>query len=96
MVFGSDCTIREVTELHRKLLALLDEGRKPIMLDATAVDLVDTAGMQLLAGFTIECMERGIEFGWRGRSQAVEQAVRLLGIGPLLESPGVAAYTGAV
>lgn len=95
MTLGTDCTIREAPELHRRLLALL-EGPRPVMLDATDVDRIDAAGVQLLAGFTVECMERGIPFGWRGRSPAFERAVHLLGIGALLESPGVAAYPGAI
>lgn len=84
---GSDCTIREATTLRQQLLALL-EAPEPLFIDGSTVERADTAGVQLLVAFALDCMERGIAFGWPGRSAALEHAIRTLGVAPLLECPG--------
>ena len=85
---GSSCTFQDVSRLHPALLDYLSDGT-PVVIDASQVEQVDTAGLQLLVAFAIDCMERGIAFGWKARSTAFERSVRLLGLGALLESPVV-------
>jgi anti-anti-sigma regulatory factor len=84
---GPACTFQQVSSLHPTLLDYLAES-SPVIIDASEVEQVDTAGLQLLVAFAIDCMERGIVFGWKARSMAFERSVRLLGLGALLESPG--------
>jgi hypothetical protein len=48
-------------------------------------------GIQLLVAFALDCLERNLVFAWSGRSAALEQAIALLGVGPLLEGPGLTA-----
>ena len=86
-VLGADCTIRESVDLKRELLAHL-ERKAPLFIDGSAVERVDTTGVQLLVAFSLDCMERGVAFGWPGRSEALKRAIELLGVGPLLECPG--------
>lgn len=87
---GASCTLHEVAALRGVCLAAL-EAKEPPVIDGSRVERVDTAGLQVLVGFTIDCMERSINFSWAGRSDALQQGIRLLGIEALLESPGVAA-----
>lgn len=89
VVLGPSCTLREAVRLRGELLTRLDVG-EPVRIDGAAVERVDTAGIQLLVGFAIDCMERGIVFSWTARSALLEEAIRLLGVGALLESPGAA------
>ena len=49
---------------------------------------VDTAGVQLVVAFALDCLERGISYAWKGRSPVLDEAIRVLGVGALLESPG--------
>jgi anti-anti-sigma regulatory factor len=54
------------------------------------VERIDAAGVQLIVAFALDCLERGLGYVWRGRSEALEQAIELLSVDALLESPGVA------
>ena len=86
LCFGSTFTLQEAPALRDALIDRLADGA-PVVLDASQVMQVDTAGVQLLVGFAIDCMERGIAFCWKSRSPALEQAIAALGVGALLESP---------
>ena len=87
---GTACTLREAPALRTRLLAAL-ESADPPALDGREVAHVDTAGLQVLVGFTIDCMERSLHFTWVGRSAPLASAIRLLGLEALIESPGLAA-----
>lgn len=85
--FGPSCTLQEARPLRAALLEQLSAGA-PMVLDGSGIERIDTAGVQLLVGLSIDCMERGIAFCWKGRSAALEHAVGVLGVAALLESPG--------
>ena len=93
-MLGSCCTIHEAAALRAHLLeqAALPG---PYEIDGAAVEQVDTAGVQLVVAFALDCLERGIHYVWKGRSPALEEAIRTLGVGALLESPGASSFGGA-
>ena len=59
----------------------------PYEIDGGSVEQVDTAGVQLIVAFALDCLEKGVAYNWTGRSPALEEAIELLGVGPLLECP---------
>jgi anti-anti-sigma regulatory factor len=59
----------------------------PFELDGSAVQQIDTAGVQLVVAFALDCLERNVPYVWKGRSAALDEAIRILGVGALLESP---------
>jgi anti-anti-sigma regulatory factor len=87
VTLGVACTIHESLALRTHLLeqAALPG---PHEIDGTEVQQVDTAGVQLVLAFALDCLERGIPYRWKGRSPVLEDAIRVLGVGALLESPG--------
>jgi anti-anti-sigma regulatory factor len=87
---GVSCTLQDAAVVRAACLAALASGDTP-HIDGSRVERVDTAGLQVLVGFTIDCMERSIHFTWTDRSPVLERGIRLLAIGPLLDSPGLAA-----
>lgn len=87
---GTHCTLQDVAGLRRTCLDALD-GKLPPVIDGSRVERIDTAALQVLVGFAIDCMERSIVFNWAGRSPALVHGIRLLGIEALLESPGLPA-----
>jgi anti-anti-sigma regulatory factor len=87
IVLGASCTIHEAQELRTQLLAQA-ELPGPYEIDGSSVQQVDTAGVQLVVAFALDCLERNIRYAWKGRSPALEEAIRVLGVGALLESPG--------
>ena len=86
-VLGASCTIEDVAQLRNDLIAYL-AANKPIIIDATRVERIDAAGAQLLVAFAIDCLVQGVAFAWKQRPAALDEAIRLLGLGALMESPG--------
>lgn len=89
---GVNCTLQDIAALRGTCLAALD-GKVPPVIDGSRVERIDTAALQVLVGFAIDCMERSIVFSWAGRSPALVHGIRLLGIEALLESPGLPAMS---
>lgn len=80
------CTIKEAESLKAHLRAQL-ELPGPCEIDGGDVQVVDTAGVQLVLAFALDCLERNLQYVWKTRSQVFEEAVRVLGVGALLEYP---------
>ena len=59
----------------------------PFEIDGGSVEMVDTAGVQLVVAFALDCLEKGVAYKWLGRSSTLEKAIELLGVSPLLEYP---------
>ena len=83
---GAACTIHEAHQLQAQLLSAAKRPG-PYEIDGGGVQLVDTAGVQLLLAFALDCMERNASYSWKARSPALEEAIQLLAVGALLESP---------
>ena len=91
VVLGTTCTIHEAQALR---LHLLEQQAHPgpYVIDGAEVTEIDTAGLQLVVAFALDCLERNVPYVWSGRSPALEEAIRILGVGALLESPGATSY----
>lgn len=92
VVLAANCSVKDAAALKTSLCAVASESTE-VILDVSAVERVDTATMQLLCAFVRERSGRNQRVAWRGESPAVQDAVRLLGVGELLglESKGVTA-----
>ena len=72
-------TIRTITSLQTELAERLDESG-PLQIDGTAVDRVDTAGLQLLAAFVRDLRAEGRPLEWIGCCDALKKAAQALGL----------------
>lgn len=93
VVLAANCSVKDAATLKTSLCAVSAESAA-VTLDASAVERVDTATMQLLCAFARDRNSRNQSIVWRGKSQALHDAVRLLGVAALLgfeEANGVAA-----
>jgi phospholipid transport system transporter-binding protein len=86
VVLGTSCTIHEAAAVRAHLLAKAAQPG-PYEIDGASVENVDTAGVQLIIAFALDCLEKGVAYKWIGRSPTLEKAIELLGVGPLLEYP---------
>lgn len=91
VMLGADCTIRRATVLREELLKHR-EGTGSLAIDGSNVEHIDTAGLQLILSFALDCLEQGREYVWCGQSAPLAAAIRLAGVGSLIESPGVPAF----
>jgi ABC-type transporter Mla MlaB component len=79
----SSPTIRTITDLQAELAERLDESGT-VEIDGTAVDRVDTAGLQLLAAFVRDLRYDGRGVEWIGCSEALKKAAHSLGLSAAL------------
>jgi ABC-type transporter Mla MlaB component len=86
VVLPAACTIKQAQALQAQLLAQL-ELPGPCEIDGGGVQQVDTAGVQLVLAFALDCLERNLQYVWKSRSAPLEEAIRVLGVGALLEYP---------
>jgi ABC-type transporter Mla MlaB component len=83
LVLAAECLVAGASTLKQSLARLLDEPQ-PITLDITALQRIDTAGLQVLAAFVRERAGRGRAVQWRGTAPALTSAAQLLGLTSLL------------
>lgn len=86
LALAAECTVAGAEALQAGLSRLLEEPR-PVTLDVTAMQRVDTAGLQLLAAFVRDRRIAGRSVEWRGQAPALQAAASLLGVCGLLELP---------
>jgi ABC-type transporter Mla MlaB component len=86
LALAAECTVAEAEALKSQLSRRLDESG-PVTVDVTALQRIDTAGLQLLAAFVRDRRSAGRPVEWRGRASALEAAAGLLGLHDMLELP---------
>ena len=67
VVLGASCTIHEAQALRAHLLEQA-ELPGPYEIDGGSVQQVDTAGVQLVVAFALDCLERNVHYAWKARS----------------------------
>jgi anti-anti-sigma regulatory factor len=82
----ADCRLAAQAALQAELVAALERG-DGVALDASAVERVDTAALQLLVLLRRELTSRDGTLAWRGASAAFNEAAGLLGLARILELP---------
>ena len=86
---AAECTVADASSLKAGLAKLLDDT-DIVTLDISAVQRIDTAGLQLIAMFVREREARGRQVRWQGAAPVLATAAELLGLGSLLKLPALA------
>jgi phospholipid transport system transporter-binding protein len=87
LALGADCTVVQADALKSELARRVTQPR-PVALDVSALQRIDTAGLQLLAAFVRDRRTAGLAIEWHGRSPPLEAAAGLLGLNDMLELAG--------
>ncbi len=85
----ANCSIKEVAALRTRLCAVVDASG-PVAIDASAVERIDTATLQLLYAFVRDRLNSDREVTWQGVTAALTDAARLLGVRDPLCLPAAA------
>jgi ABC-type transporter Mla MlaB component len=83
---AAECTVSDALSLKERLASLLDEPQA-VTLDITALQRIDTAGMQVISAFVRERTGQGRPVEWQGTAPVLATAARLLGLTSLLKLP---------
>ncbi len=86
LLFNTSLSVNNARALHARLGQVL-ASPVSLVLDAGQVEQVDTAAMQVLAGFCRHLREQGVPMRWRAMSPAILQAGHLLGLDALFGDP---------
>lgn len=86
ITLGDTLTIADASERHTEWKGLL-AGAAAIEIDASGVQGIDTAGLQLLAALVREAQARNLSLRWRAPTQALRDGAARLGLGPVLHLP---------
>jgi ABC-type transporter Mla MlaB component len=81
---AAECTVADASSLKAGLAKLLDESGI-VTLDVSAVQRIDTAGLQVIAAFVRERESEGRQVEWRGSAPALTAAAKLLGLSSFLK-----------
>ena len=82
----AECLVAGASTLKESLAGLIDEPL-PITLDITALQRIDTAGLQVLTAFVRERADHGRAIEWRGTAPALTAVAQLLGLTSVLGLP---------
>lgn len=83
VALASNASVKDAVALKDSLCAVANAD-EPVVLDASSVERVDTATIQLLCVFVRERMARNQTVVWQNASAAMLEAARLLGVQTLL------------
>lgn len=84
---AAECTVAQADSLKAGLTRLVDEATA-VTLDVSALQRIDTAGLQLLAAFVRDRRAAARAVEWRGRAPALDAAADLLGLRGMLQLAG--------
>jgi phospholipid transport system transporter-binding protein len=90
LTLAAQCTVAQADALQAQLVRRLEEPQ-PVIVDVSALERIDTAGLQLLAAFVRDRRTAGRAVEWRGHAAALDCAASLLGLTDMLERAGEAA-----
>ncbi|NVJ49499.1 MAG: STAS domain-containing protein [Gammaproteobacteria bacterium] len=82
---GSELNIQSADKLKARLLKTLEKDVEQFVLNASKVERVDSAGLQLLAAFIREVVARGAVVQWQKPNDTFLNATKLLGMNSALQ-----------
>lgn len=82
----ASCTLRDTIDMQFQLLAV-DFGDSDVVVDGSAVERIDTAGLQLLVSFARHQAGRGKSICWKAVSPELMRGSQLLGVERMLGLP---------
>lgn len=86
LIFEPELDVAHTRSLYRELDNAL-VARQPVSLDASKVQRVDAATLQLLAAFCCAARDAGMQLRWNGASAVLRNAVTLLDLNEILGKP---------
>ena len=86
---AAECTVADAGTLKSGLAKLLEEAQT-VAVDISAVQRIDTAGLQVLTAFVLDRMVQDRDVEWVGHAPAMTAAAALLGLNSILKLPTAA------
>ena len=88
VVLPAQCVIRDAADLKQQLLKHLD-ATDAVQIDATNIERIDAAAMQVLVSFVLGRAKQQRNVEWCGINSVFSDAARTLGLDALLKLPAL-------
>jgi ABC-type transporter Mla MlaB component len=86
LALAAECTVSDAHSLKERLAGLVDEPQA-VTLNVTALQRIDTAGLQVITAFVRDRAGHGRQVEWQGAAPVLAAAAQLLGLTSLLKLP---------
>lgn len=78
-------TIHHITESFADLKQIIESENDDVVFDATAVDSIDTSGLQMLLAFVEDLTARDVAFSWLNPSALLKETAGNIGLATHLQ-----------
>ena len=79
------CLIKDLKPLLKSLQDMTNSDRNSIQIDLKEVEVIDTAGIQLIASCRQTSLEAGKSFKIVSKSEAVSDMIKIMGMGNIFK-----------
>jgi ABC-type transporter Mla MlaB component len=86
LALAAECTVSDAGSLKESLAGLVDQPQA-VTLDVSALQRIDTAGLQVITAFVLERAANGRPVEWHGTAPALATAAQLLGLTFIFKLP---------
>ena len=86
LTLAAECLVTDASSLKASLSALLDQPQT-VTVNASGLQRIDTAALQVITAFVRERSDRGQQVEWQGAAPVLVAAAQLLGLTSLLKLP---------
>ena len=83
----STLTIQSVAADHARLSELLESVESPVTIDASSIEEIDTAGMQLVLSLVNQLHSQSFDTQWQSPTDVLLQTADVLGMSEALALP---------
>jgi anti-anti-sigma factor len=85
MKIKGNCVVQELLPLQKIMLDTIESERSSVQIDLSEVEVIDTAGVQLLAVCRKNTLEIGKTFHITSTSESVSDALKITGLESMRE-----------
>jgi ABC-type transporter Mla MlaB component len=86
LALAAECTVSDAGSLKERLAGLVDQPQT-VTLDVSALQRIDTAGLQVITAFVLERAANGRPVEWQGTAPVLATAAQLLGLTFIFKLP---------
>jgi ABC-type transporter Mla MlaB component len=86
LALAAECTVSDAGSLKERLAGLVDRPQT-VTLDVSALQRIDTAGLQVITAFVLERATNGRPVEWQGTAPVLATAAQLLGLTFIFKLP---------
>jgi anti-anti-sigma regulatory factor len=78
-------TIHNISEVFNDLKLTVSSEQDKLIIDCSALEMIDTSGLQALLVLKSDLVSRDVEFGWQNVNETLSTAAQNIGLSEALD-----------